>query len=207
MAPTWEEVPAVIRDQFGSVPEQQNELIKIFNPERNGERRSIDFIFAYDQDGDSAYVTFRVSRDTVSAMVRSNTLALHHKLWMISATIALSLSLIIWLLLSRISRPISRLVVWTRSLTPQRLKSQPPDFSYPELNQLAQLIRNSLSSVQESLDREHLFLRHTSHELRTPIAVIRNNVELLQKLQARDEHQSEHQKQVIERIDRAPVSR
>jgi signal transduction histidine kinase len=139
-------------------------------------------------------------------MMRSNTRAMRHKLWMISAAIALALLLIIWFFLSRISRPISRLVVWTRSLNPLSLRAQPPDFAYPELNQLAKLIRNSLSSVQDSLDREHLFLRHTSHELRTPIAVIRNSVELLQKLQSRAEHQNEQQQQVIERIDRSSAT-
>ena len=206
VAPTWEQVPAVIRQQFSSAPAQRNELIKILNRGNKGEKRSIDFIFAYQRDGDSVYVTSRVSPETVSAMMRSNTRAMRHKLWMISAAIALALSLIIWFFLSRISRPISRLVVWTRSLNPQTLKAQPPDFSYPELNQLAQLIRNSLSSVQDSLDREHLFLRHTSHELRTPIAVIRNNVELLQKLQSSAEHQNEQQQQVIARIDRSSLT-
>ncbi|MCB1697360.1 MAG: HAMP domain-containing histidine kinase [Halioglobus sp.] len=206
VVPTWGQVPEAIRQQFSSAPEQRNELIKILNSGSNGEKRSIDFIFAYQSDGDSVYVTSRVSPETVSAMMRSNTRAMRHKLWIISTAIALALSLIIWFFLSRISRPISRLVVWTRSLNPQSLKAQPPDFAYAELNQLAQLIRSSLSSVQDSLDREQLFLRHTSHELRTPIAVIRNNVELLRKLQSSAEHQNEQQQQVIERIDRSSLT-
>ena len=161
VVPTWEQVPTVIRQQFRSAPEHRNKLIKILNRGENGEKRSIDFIFPYQREGESVFVTSRVSPETVSAMVRSNTRAMRHKLLVISAAIALALSLIIWFFLSRISRPISRLVVWTRSLNPQSLKVEPPGFSYPELNQLAQLIRNSLSSVQDSLDREHLFLRHT----------------------------------------------
>ncbi len=47
---------------------------------------------------------------------------------------------------------------------------------------LAELIRNSLSSVQQAVDREHRFLRHASHELRTPISTIRSNIELQRKL-------------------------
>jgi signal transduction histidine kinase len=56
--------------------------------------------------------------------------------------------------------------------------------------------------VQESLEREHSFLRHASHELRTPIAIVRNNVELLQKLEKKPE-QSAQRQQVVDRIDRA----
>lgn len=47
---------------------------------------------------------------------------------------------------------------------------------------MAELIRNSLSSVQQAVDREHRFLWHASHELRTPISTIRSNIELQRKL-------------------------
>jgi signal transduction histidine kinase len=204
--PRWQQVPEKLREQFLWAQEKPDQLVKVVNKNQQGGKHSIDFLFHYTRGSDSVYVTYRVSPDTVSAMVRSNSQANRQKLLMISIAAALALSLIIWLLLRRISQPVSRLVAWTSSLDPNALKSTPPDFTYPELNQLASLIRKSLSSVQESLDREHRFLRHTSHELRTPISTIRNNVELLRKLQAQDSHASEQEQQVIERLDRSSLT-
>ena len=37
--------------------------------------------------------------------------------------------------------------------------------------------------LHQALNREHHFLRNASHELRTPIAVIRTNMDLLERLQ------------------------
>ncbi|HAD30213.1 MAG TPA: sensor histidine kinase, partial [Methylophaga sp.] len=94
-----------------------------------------------------------------------------------------------------------------QSLTPENLSQPPPDFLYPELNQMARLIQNSLSSVQRSLDREHRFLRYTSHELRTPISVIRNNIELQYKvLQQSASSLNPMQKDIADRIDRASIT-
>ncbi len=204
--PNWQQVPEAIRQKFQSTPQATNKLIKLVNNDGEGKRRSLDFLFRYTRDGESVYVTYRISPDTVSAMVRSNGKATRQKLLMISVGAALALSLIIWLLLRRISLPVSRLVEWTSTLNPEVLQASPPDFTYPELNQLAQLIRKSLSSVQETLDREHRFLRHTSHELRTPISVMRNNVELLRKLQQHAPERSEQEQQVIERLERSSLT-
>jgi signal transduction histidine kinase len=92
-------------------------------------------------------------------------------------------------------------------LEADNLKKPIPDFYYPELNKMAELIRRSLISVHDVLEREQQFLRHTSHELRTPISIIRNNIELLHKLQASNSQTNESGKQaIINRIDRASLT-
>ena len=61
--------------------------------------------------------------------------------------------------------------------------------------------------MQESLDREHRFLHYASHELRTPITIIRNNIELLHKIKEHtDPKRVAQQAKVIERIDRASLN-
>jgi signal transduction histidine kinase len=204
--PKWQQVPEKLREKFDAAEKKPDQLLKLINKNEDGGKHSIDFLFHYNRRGDAVYVTYRVSPDTVSAMVKSNSRANREKLLIISIAAAMVLSLIIWLLLRRISQPVNRLVEWTGTLDPGTLKTAPPDFTYPELNNLAQLIRQSLSSVQESLDREHRFLRHTSHELRTPISTFRNNVELLRKLQSNNPHLTEQEMQVIERLDRSSLT-
>ena len=106
-------------------------------------------------------------------------------IWIVGgASIAIVL-LIAFLLYSLVARPAGRLVNWTRKLDSHDLKQPVPDFGYTELNELASLVHGSVCRMHETLEREKAFLRFASHELRTPIAVVRNNTELLSKMAAR----------------------
>jgi signal transduction histidine kinase len=87
-------------------------------------------------------------------------------------------------------------------LTPEVLQQPIPDFRYCELNYLANIVSTSLQSVQTTLEREKKFLAHASHELRTPIAVVRSNTELMQKL-IENPNSLAKQRLVLERILRA----
>ncbi|MBU0960057.1 MAG: HAMP domain-containing histidine kinase, partial [Proteobacteria bacterium] len=167
----------------------------------------IYFAMRYKQGDDTLFVSRRLDRSTASKLVGRNAARSLQLLLLISLSIAVTLAAIIALLLKRVSRPVKALGQWARELDSERLNLPPPDFSYPELNEFAMLIRSSLSSVQESLEREHRFLRYTSHELRTPIAVIRNNIELIKKLESNPSQKwSSPQLQVINRIDRASLT-
>ncbi|MFT6927813.1 MAG: signal transduction histidine kinase [Psychromonas sp.] len=118
--------------------------------------------------------------------------------------ITLFLSALLFII-GKVARPVKSLKNWAKALDEEKLKQPIPDFQYSELNALAEIVKTSLGSVQESLVREQQFLAHASHELRTPIAVIRANTELLNKL-----HQKEggtaKQSNVVARIDRAGKS-
>ena len=104
-------------------------------------------------------------------------------LFIVSASTVVILCLMIWLLLRRIARPAQALESWAAALDQPKLKTPPPDFCYPELNRLAELIRNSLIAEHLTLERERLFLQYSSHELRTPISVVLAATELLCKIQ------------------------
>ena len=56
------------------------------------------------------------------------------------------------------------------------------EFRYKELNALAGMIHGSLQNVRNTLNREREFVNHASHELRTPIAVIRSSAALLHRV-------------------------
>ncbi|TVU61080.1 HAMP domain-containing histidine kinase [Vibrio atlanticus] len=109
---------------------------------------------------------------------------------------------ILVLILRKVASPVEQLKNWAKSLDKDNLNEPTPDFHFSELNTLANIIRDSLSSVQSGLEREQKFLGYASHELRTPIAVTRTNSELLEKLIQKGKS-PEKQLEVIDRIKRA----
>jgi signal transduction histidine kinase len=209
IASQWSLMPDEIREAFGEPPSETGVLIKQTDSRWPAPPDIIYFLFRYQNAGEPLFVSRRFSRETASALIGRNTASSMQMLLAISIGIAAVLALTFLLILRRVSRPVAALGQWARELNSTNVSRLPPDFSYPELNELAGLIQTSLSSVQESLEREHRFLRHASHELRTPIAIIRNNVELLYKLEDNrlENHQGQQQvlqhRKVIARLDRA----
>ena len=202
VASHWDQLPERVRIAFPNRPSSY-ELHK-----NEGERfppEVIQFLLPLDTEQGIIYITHSLSPQTASELMDNTIKASLDNLVLIGGGTAAILVFGLVLLTRRLFRPVSELRDWTRQLTPDKLAQPPPSFSYPELNELAQIIRSSLHSVQQSLEREHQFLRHTSHELRTPISTIRSNVELLHKLHEGTPANSAEQ-QVIQRLDRASTN-
>lgn len=207
VARSWDQMPLDLQTTFVVPPSEPGFSIKGKNSHWFKPPDVMYFVFRYQDGNETLFLCRRGSRATAPPLIGRNAADSRNMLLAISVSIAGVLAVTILLLLRRVSGPVTALGQWARSLDSNNLSQPPPDFSYPELNELAGLIRSSLSSVQESLDHEHSFLRHASHELRTPIAIIRNNVELLHKLEnTREPERTLHQAKVIERIDRAGLN-
>ncbi len=203
----WNQVPSELRDLFGTEPPELGLSIKGMHSRWYRPPDFMYFVYLYQDKNDTLFITRRGTRATAPPLIGRNVAESRKLLLGISVSIIGLLGITILLLLRSVSRPAASLGQWAKSLNVDNLKEPPPDFSYPELNDLAQLIRTSLSSVQESLDREHSFLRHASHELRTPITIMRNNVELFNKIkESNDPERSVQQERVMERIDRASLN-
>jgi signal transduction histidine kinase len=84
----------------------------------------------------------------------------------------------------------------TKELTQPR-----PDFGFIELNEIAEQHHVALSKIRKLLDKEQDFLRHASHELRTPIAIIKSNSELLKRILNDGKGSAS-----VERIERASLT-
>ncbi len=196
---SWDEQTAVVKNYFKK-PKRYAVLRKHF---QRGSGVAY-FLIKLRVEGQDYFISRAFTRADASPLVGKNARQNRQFIITLSIGITLLLALVTWLLMKRLSQPVSKLTKWTHELTPETLKRSPPDFAYPELNQMAELIQGSLSSVNEAMEREQRFLRYTSHELRTPISVIRNNIELMHKLQQKQAAQlSDKQQDIIERIDRA----
>ncbi|MCG9677406.1 HAMP domain-containing sensor histidine kinase [Vibrio sp. Isolate24] len=105
--------------------------------------------------------------------------------------------MILLMFMNSVTKPIKELYGWARELDAQNLSAAPPGFRYKELNTLAQIILDSVRKTNASLEREQEFVQYASHELRTPIAVIRSSVELMEKVEQQWEVKSHRAMQRI----------
>ncbi len=206
IASSWSQLPEEIRTVFEE-PQQANVLLKSRPPKHSEHHRNLHFVMRSALGEEEYFISRTLTHEELNPLIGKQAHQNMEFLLILSVAIAALFILLLWLLLKQVSRPVGRLGNWARQLNQNNLTEPTPDFSYPELNELAALIQNSLSSVQRSLEREQRFLRHSSHELRTPIAVIRNNIELLHKIQKKLATPPDpRQAQVVERIDRASLT-
>jgi len=205
VATRWQDLPAAVRSHLDESELVEDSLLKfvdgnpLFSPpraryfaiklNRGGEPRFVSFMFVSDVE------TLAEPRDPPDFLY----------IFVIALGAICLFSLVPVLLLRKVATPIERLTAWAKGLGREELDKPAPKFYYSELDSLAQLVRSSLSSVQESVDRERLFLGYASHELRTPIAVTRANSELLRKMIDKG-ISSTRQLEVLGRIERASLT-
>jgi signal transduction histidine kinase len=99
-------------------------------------------------------------------------------LWAVSVTFILSIFMIVYMTLKFI-RPLRELKDWTSQLNKNDKITHVPNFTFKELNGLANTLAESLNENLRLIEKDKFFLRAASHELRTPISVSSVNVELM----------------------------
>ncbi|GAB2692117.1 sensor histidine kinase [Aliiglaciecola aliphaticivorans] len=208
IASRWQDTPEMIQQQFKNRPVREGELLKIKDQSTFlSMPKNLYFVMLYqNQKGEDRYISkLLLEKDLVPAY--SDIHPTNRLIWTLAiATVAILLfALLLVLIMLKVTKPIKSLKNWAKSLDQRNLQKPPPDFTFSELNELASLLQSSLVSAHQSLEREQRFLSYASHELRTPVAVIRSNVDLLQRLNEKMPA-SEKQKQVLERIQRAGLT-
>ncbi|WP_144394690.1 sensor histidine kinase [Pleionea sediminis] len=100
---------------------------------------------------------------------------------------------------NRAIKPVTQLAKEIEHLSPTSL-SQSLKHQYPnnEVGQLASALEYSMEQIQTYIEREQHFTRDASHELRTPIAIIKTSLELLKNTR---HSMTDNQKQLIAQID------
>jgi signal transduction histidine kinase len=87
-----------------------------------------------------------------------------------------------WLTSSKVIAPVAHLAEKVDKVGPDNLPTDLSKHFYDdEVGVLARALQQSMQRVEAFVDREQRFTRNASHELRTPVAVIKGAVELLQK--------------------------
>jgi len=91
-------------------------------------------------------------------------------------------SLIGYLLGSRALRPVEAMRVRAREITFDRDGERlPTPAAKDELRNLATTLNEMLDRIEGALQRERMFVSDASHELRTPLAILKSEIELVQR--------------------------
>ena len=122
-------------------------------------------------------------------------------LLIIGLMVLLAFTALVLFMIRTIANPVERLQKWADGVGKGGELTPPPGFRYTELNTLASLFYQGMLSVKQSVRREQEFVRHASHELRTPIAVIRSSMELIARV--RKEAPADKLSKPLKRIDNA----
>jgi len=208
VAKRWQDTPDVIQQRFLTPPQEANQLQKlkdqssIFSIPEN----LYFVVLVYTDEGEKRFVSKNILEK--NRIEHPDAKAPKNRLYWalftaLAAIIIFSFALV--MIMQKIAKPIESLKNWAKSLNQDSVQHSPPDFSYNELNVLASLVQSSLISAHQSLEREQSFLSYASHELRTPISVIRSNVDLLQRLGEKSPL-SDKQQLTVQRIQRAGLT-
>lgn len=200
----WQKVPQPVRNYFPVIPKETEQLhSKFVDWAYITPPKKIYSLLVLNRDGKQVFVS-RFKENIHDEMA-----AEHEDDFVIDPMVIIILvglsGIIIFILVllyvfKKIAVPMESLQAWGKQLKLTELGKARPDFRFKELNDLAALIHDNLASVADSVEREQTFLSYASHELRTPIAVMRSNSALLEKV---NPYPSEKEREIRDRIQRA----
>lgn len=146
-----------------------------------GEVESVFFLVRQQIGGKNYLAYLLVPKSEADAFIKPEVL---QTLWILAGASILLLGALIILIkaiIRRVEAPISRLESWATGISTENLDRPLPDLAYPELYGIAELIRSKFTAEYERVEAEERFWKFCSHELRTPISVMRVGIDLLQK--------------------------
>lgn len=206
----WETLPNDLQEHFTgfeNVSEMTMDNIRIFTDDTfiSWPEQAIFIIAQPLFDGKTFYLVRSINIKQYDALSQMGISKMFQLTWPIALIFLIVMHFSVQLLLRRTLRPFYQIGDWVEGLTLENVNEQTPNFEFYELTAIANQQKKALLRLGAILDKEQDFLRHASHELRTPIAVVKSNSELLTRILS-SENNKDKGEQSLARISRAALN-
>lgn len=173
-------IPQNIRDSLPQVLEN-GKLYRDIITSPDGYDTGIFFLLPYSIDG-KEYLSYQIVPDNESDIfIKPEVTQTIYILGISSLIILIAILILIRYLINKVLLPINVLEGWVNTLSINNINDRLPNLQYPELYRIADFIKSKFISEYEFVKSEESFWKFCSHELRTPISVIRLGIEVMQK--------------------------
>lgn len=197
-----DDVPNLYKQLFSEKDIQKEQFYEFeWSPNGTDEWEDSRYIIVYKHtlyDGRTIYVITDFEANLLTKEEQDHFDAYFERIFYFIGGFLMVVLSVVWFYNRRINRFTALLADWAEKINIDNYALERPDFRYSELNTIADQLKASYAKSAAVIEREHQFLRHSSHELRTPIAVIRSNIEFLEKVGV-----THNLCQPVERINRA----
>ncbi|MBB6522261.1 sensor histidine kinase [Pseudoteredinibacter isoporae] len=179
----WNALPNIIKNQF-SKPEltsqPQEVLITQAHTPKSSDALIYSVQYSFEEGIGEVYLVSAYSEEVYDSLVEKIT----NDLIINSTIISAVFLLIVWLLISwiyfRTTNPLRELSDWAQSLSSSEDNTREHRFNIIELNDIADKLLLGLASEKKYYDRETMFLKQASHELRSPLFIMQSSLEVLE---------------------------
>ena len=204
----WLEVPNWVKTQFPDLEfltKLEMRDVKLFDAQSAAISTPNKVAFVVAQplfDGQFFYLTREINIDLIhNPQAQEQVLSMFRLTWPLALGFLILILCAVHLIIKRLTQPMADLANWADSLTLKDIGKKAPSFGFRELDRIAKRQQATFTRIANVLDKEQEFLRNASHELRTPIAVVKSNSELLSRV-----IKDNKAKASIERITRAALN-
>jgi signal transduction histidine kinase len=134
-------------------------------------------VFAQRVTGPDGPVTVVVASPLASAQRSAATLG--HSLWWLTAFLTLAVGVLAWVIADRALRPVENIRTEVLSITGATMDRRVPvPAGRDEVRRLAETMNEMLDRLERSSARQREFVSDASHELRSPVAAMRTDLEV-----------------------------
>ena len=167
----WADVPSQISVLFKGEELEPNQ---VYERELTSEQGKLEYVSLMEYEGPQGIGFYLValydSAQTDELIDRVIRYMLSDAIWLLLVVYAALLLLVFWLL-RKTNEPMVLLSQWANELKDDGHLAR-REFPISELNQLASQLKVGVDRITEYNLREQQFLKHASHEMRTPLATI-----------------------------------
>ena len=157
IASHWEDLPSDLRFHLDPLKASNQSFIqKVIQPNFFSQPEAAYFAMISQVDGEQRFVSVTLS---TPEEVMTEPGARYFRVIFYTCVGGLFVfSILLIILLRRIMSPLRYMSNWAQGLSSKNLSEAIPDFGFSDLNNMAKIIKNSVTSVEKSLQRERQFL-------------------------------------------------